>query len=159
MSTHRLPLRQAVIDAPEGVPTGPYRSGPLETIETPDEQTIVFHLKEPYPEFGYLVAQANFAPFPEGTGAGDEFINGLISSGPYKLESYEPGSRITLVRNEHWDPETDDVREAYPDSWEFVIGLDAAIDERMLAGQARTQRHRRNGPAGHPPPRAGRARS
>ncbi|TDC75163.1 ABC transporter substrate-binding protein [Streptomyces hainanensis] len=129
------PYARQVIDAPEGY-EGPYRSGPLETIETPDERTIVFHLREPYPEFGSVVAQNSFVPFPEGTGAGDEFIDEIISSGPYRLDSYTPGSSIRLVRNEEWDPETDDVREAYPDNWEFVIGLDAAtIDERLLAGQ------------------------
>ncbi len=129
------PYARQVIDAPEGY-EGPYRSGPLETIETPDERTIVFHLKEPFPEFGAVVAQNTFVPFPEGTGAGDEFINDIIASGPYELESYQPGSSIKLVRNEEWDPDTDDVREAYPDAWEFVIGLDpATIDERLLAGQ------------------------
>ncbi|TDC25209.1 ABC transporter substrate-binding protein [Streptomyces sp. 8K308] len=129
------PYARQVIDAPEGY-EGPYRSGPLDTIETPDERTIVFHLREPFPEFGSVVAQNSFVPFPEGTGAGDEFINEIIASGPYRLDSYTPGSSIRLVRNEEWDPETDDVREAYPDRWEFVIGLDAAtIDERLLAGQ------------------------
>ncbi|MEO3751952.1 ABC transporter substrate-binding protein [Streptomyces sp. B6B3] len=129
------PYARQVIDAPEDY-EGPYRSGPLDTIETPDDRTIVFHLKEPFPEFGSVVAQNTFVPFPEGTGAGDEFINDIIASGPYRLESYQPGSSIKLVRNEEWDPETDDVRAAYPDAWEFVIGLDpATIDERMLAGQ------------------------
>ncbi|MDT0345138.1 ABC transporter substrate-binding protein [Streptomyces litchfieldiae] len=129
------PYARQVIDAPEGY-EGPYRSGPLETIETPDERTIIFHLKEPFPEFSSVVAQNSFVPFPEGTGAGDEFINDIIASGPYTVDSYTPGSSIKLVRNEAWDPETDDVREAYPDAWEFVIGLDpATIDERLLAGQ------------------------
>ncbi|MGP4114761.1 ABC transporter substrate-binding protein [Streptomyces sp. 4N509B] len=129
------PYARQVIDAPEGY-EGPYRDGPLPTIETPDERTIVFHLKEPFPEFGSVVAQPNFVPFPVDSGAGDAFINNPIASGPYRVESYEPGSSISLVRNEEWDPDTDDVREAYPDAWEFTIGLDkATIDERMLAGQ------------------------
>ncbi|MGP3972269.1 ABC transporter substrate-binding protein [Streptomyces sp. 6N223] len=129
------PYAKQVIDAPEGY-EGPYRDGPLPTIETPDDRTIVFHLKKPFPEFSSVVAQPNMVPFPEGTGAGDEFINDVISSGPYDLESYEPGSSISLVRNETWDPATDEVRKAYPDRWEFVIGLDpATIDERLLAQQ------------------------
>ncbi|WP_245880814.1 ABC transporter substrate-binding protein [Streptomyces zhaozhouensis] len=129
------PWARQVIDAPEDY-EGPYRSGPLETIETPDERTVVFHLKEPFPEFGSLVAQPNFVPFPEGSGAGDEFVGDIIASGPYTLDSYTPGSSIELVRNEAWDPETDDVRPAYPDRWNIVIGLDpATIDERLLAGQ------------------------
>ncbi|MDN3311005.1 ABC transporter substrate-binding protein [Microbacterium oryzae] len=129
------PYLKMVIDAPDDY-QGPYLSGDLPTIETPDEKTIVFHLKAPFPEFDNVLAQANAVPFPEGTGAGDEFINDVIASGPYTLDSYTPGSSIHLVRNENWDPDTDDVREAYPDEWEFEIGIDpATIDERMIAGQ------------------------
>lgn len=123
------------IDAPEDY-EGPYISGDHPGIETPDEKTIVFHLIEPFPEFDNVLAQANAVPFPVGSGAGDEFINDIIASGPCTLDSYTPGSSIKLVRNEHWDPETDEVRKAYPDAWDFEIGLDpATIDERMMAGQ------------------------
>ncbi|WP_221583792.1 ABC transporter substrate-binding protein [Microbacterium sp. G2-8] len=129
------PYLKSVIDAPEGY-EGPYVTGDLPTIETPDDKTIVFHLKEPFREFDNVLAQANAVPFPEGTGGGDEFINDVIASGPYTLESYTPGSSISLVRNEYWEPESDDVREAYPDAWEVEIGIDpATIDERMVAGQ------------------------
>jgi len=133
------PYLKNVIDAPEDY-QGPYVSGDLPTIETPDEKTIVFHLKQPFPEFDNVLAQPNAVPFPVGTGGGDEFINDIIASGPYTLESYTPGSTISLVRNEHWDADTDDVRKAYPDGWQFNIGIDpATIDERMIAGQGDDQ--------------------
>ncbi|HJB09121.1 MAG TPA: ABC transporter substrate-binding protein [Candidatus Brachybacterium merdavium] len=129
------PWVKQVIDAPDDY-EGPYRTGDIPTIETPDEKTIVFHLKAPFPEFDAVLAQANAVPFPEGTGDGDEFLSDIVSSGPYDLESYTPGSSISLVRNENWDPATDDVRKAYPDAWEFEVGLDqSTIDERMIAGQ------------------------
>ncbi|QLD12049.1 ABC transporter substrate-binding protein [Microbacterium oleivorans] len=133
------PYLKTVIDAPEDY-QGPYVSGDLSTIETPDDKTIVFHLKAPFPEFDNVLAQPNAVPFPVGTGGGDEFVNDVIASGPYTLEAYTPGSTITLVRNEHWDAETDDVRQAYPDQWQFDIGIDGAtIDERMIAGQGADQ--------------------
>nr|BFF17199.1 hypothetical protein GCM10025730_07200 [Promicromonospora thailandica] len=129
------PYLKQVIDAPEDY-EGPYRSGDLPTIETPDEKTIVFHLKEPFPEFDAVVAQVNATPFPEGSGAGDEFIHEIVASGPYRLAEYVPGSTIQLERNPDWDPATDEVRAAKPDAWEFTIGLDpATIDERLIAGQ------------------------
>jgi peptide/nickel transport system substrate-binding protein len=129
------PYLKQVIDAPEGY-EGPYKTGDLPTIETPDDKTIVFHLIKPFPEFDAVLAQVNATPFPEGSGAGDEFIHEIIASGPYKLAEYVPGSTIKLERNESWDPETDDVRAAKPDGWEFTIGLDpATIDERLIAGQ------------------------
>lgn len=129
------PYLRQTIDAPEGY-QGPYVSGDLPTIETPDDKTIVFHLKKPFPEFDNVLAQPNAVPFPEGTGAGDEFIKDVIASGPYTLAEYTPGSLIRLERNEYWDESTDEVRKAYPDEWEFEIGIDGAtIDERMIAGQ------------------------
>ncbi|WP_112140183.1 ABC transporter substrate-binding protein [Glycomyces dulcitolivorans] len=129
------PWLRNTIEAPADY-AGPYTSGDHPGIETPDEKTIVFHLIKPFPEFDSVLAQPNAVPFPVGTGAGDEFINDIIASGPYTLESYTPGSMIKLVRNEYWDADTDDVRKAYPDAWEFEIGLDGAtIDERLMAGQ------------------------
>jgi len=129
------PYLRQVIDAPDDY-QGPYVSGDMPTIETPDDKTIVFHLKEPFPEFDNVLAQPNAVPFPEGSGAGDEFIKDIIASGPYTLAEYTPGSSILLERNEYWDESTDDVRKAYPDEWQFDIGIDAAtIDERMIAGQ------------------------
>ena len=133
------PYLRQTIDAPEGY-QGPYVSGDLPTIETPDDKTIVFHLKKPFPEFDNVLAQPNAVPFPEGTGAGDEFIKDVIASGPYTLAEYTPGSLIRLERNEYWDESTDEVRKAYPDEWEFEIGIDGAtIDERMIAGQGDDQ--------------------
>lgn len=129
------PYLKQVIDAPEGY-EGPYESGDLPTIETPDEKTIVFHLKEKFPEFDAVLSQVNATPFPVDSGAGDEFIHEIIASGPYKLAEYVPGSTIKLERNENWDPATDEVRAAKPDAWEFTIGLDpATIDERLISGQ------------------------
>lgn len=129
------PYLKQVIDAPKGY-EGPYKSGDLPTIETPDEKTIVFHLIKPFPEFDAVLSQVNATPFPEGSGAGDEFIHEIIASGPYKLAEYVPGSTIKLERNESWDPATDEVRAAKPDAWEFTIGLDpATIDERLISGQ------------------------
>lgn len=129
------PYLKQVIDAPEDY-EGPYKSGDLPTIETPDDKTIVFHLIKPFPEFDAVLSQVNATPFPVDSGAGDEFIHEIIASGPYKLAEYVPGSTIKLERNENWDPATDEVRAAKPDAWEFTIGLDpATIDERLIAGQ------------------------
>ncbi|MFC8798743.1 ABC transporter substrate-binding protein [Promicromonospora sp. NPDC057138] len=129
------PYLKQVIDAPKGY-EGPYKSGDMPTIETPDDKTIVFHLIKPFPEFDAVLSQVNATPFPVDSGAGNEFIHKIIASGPYKLAEYVPGSTIKLERNENWDPATDEVRAAKPDAWEFTIGLDpATIDERLIAGQ------------------------
>lgn len=129
------PYARQTIAAPEGY-QGPYKSGDLPTIETPDARTIVFNLKKKFPEFDAVAAQVNMTPFPKGSGGGNEFIKKVVASGPYKLAAYTPGSLVQLERNPSWDKNTDQVRTAKPDGWRFTIGLDpATIDERLMAGQ------------------------
>lgn len=129
------PYAKQLIDAPATY-QGPYKSGELPTIATPDAKTIVFHLKKPYADFGSVVAQNTFTPVPKGQGAGNQLDSKPISSGPYKVSEYKPGASLQLVRNDKWDKTTDDVRTANPDAFQWTFGLDAAtIDERMIAGQ------------------------
>ncbi|MEU8107692.1 ABC transporter substrate-binding protein [Nonomuraea muscovyensis] len=129
------PYAKLLIEAPKDY-KGPYLSGDLDTIETPDAKTVVFHLKKPFADFPSALTQPNFVPFPKGTGAAAAFDSKPIASGPYKMESYQRGSKLKLVRNPHWKAATDTVRAARPDAFEFTFGLDGAtIDERMLAGQ------------------------
>lgn len=129
------PYGKLLLDAPKDY-KGPYTSGDLDSIETPDAKTIVFHLKKPFADFASALTQPNFTPFPKGTGAADAFDSKPIASGPYKVESYQRGSSLKLVRNPQWKAATDQVRAAKPDAFQFTFGLDGAtVDERMLAGQ------------------------
>jgi peptide/nickel transport system substrate-binding protein len=129
------PYAKQLIEAPASY-QGPYKSGELSTIDTPDAKTIVFHLKKPFADFGSVVAQNTFTPVPKGQGAGNALDSKPISSGPYKVSDYKPGASLKLVRNDKWDKKTDDVRTANPDVFQWTFGLDpATIDERMIAGQ------------------------
>ncbi|WP_433021464.1 ABC transporter substrate-binding protein [Kribbella sp. CA-294648] len=129
------PYAKQIIAAPASY-QGPYKSGELPTIETPDAKTVVFRLKKPYADFGSVVAQNTFVPVPKGAGAGTSLDSKPIASGPYKVAEYKPGAALKLVRNDKWDVKTDSVRAAKPDGFQWTFGLDAAtIDERMIAGQ------------------------
>ncbi|HEY3512342.1 MAG TPA: ABC transporter substrate-binding protein [Kribbella sp.] len=129
------PYAKQLIEAPASY-QGPYKSGELSTIQTPDKKTIVFHLKKPFADFGSVVAQNTFTPVPKGQGAGNTLDSKPIASGPYKVSEYKPGASLKLVRNDKWDKKTDDVRSANPDAFQWTFGLDpATIDERMIAGQ------------------------
>lgn len=129
------PYPRELIEAPADY-QGPYRSGGLDSIETPDDTTVVFHLTRSFPDFPSALTMPNFFPVPEGKGAKHEFDTKPIASGPYKVASYQHGSSLKLVRNPKWKKSTDDIRAAKPDAFEWTFGLDpATIDERMLAGQ------------------------
>ncbi len=116
---------------------GVYKDGPIDSIETPDDKTIVFHLNQPYADFSSAVAQPVYTPFPaDGDVTTQSIDKQPISSGPYVVSEFTPGSTLVLERNEHWDPDSDDVREAYPDKFVWTFGLDnSTIDERMIADQ------------------------
>ncbi|HLM21231.1 MAG TPA: ABC transporter substrate-binding protein [Propionibacteriaceae bacterium] len=128
---------EAVLDLPEGY-KGPYKSKDANTdsaIETPDDQTIVFHLKEPFAAFDYLAGQPDTMPVPKDKDTGAKYKNSIVSTGPYKFEDLQPGKSFNLVRNDQWDPATDPNRKALPDRIEVSINVNANdIDNRVLSG-------------------------
>lgn len=131
-------------------------------IETPDEKTIVFTLTKPTGDFLNRLAMPAAAPVPEEvagcfTKAG-EYGRYLVSSGPYMIEGadqqdatscdtleplsgYDPNKHLLMVRNDDYEPDTDDpaVREALPDGFEFTINTNSddifnKIEEGELDG-------------------------
>lgn len=117
---------------------GPYKDKKgLDSIETPDAKTIVFHLNKPEGEFPYLATQTQTTPVPKARDTGTKYEEHPLSSGPYKVVKNEgDGERLVLERNTHWSAATDEERQAYPDRIEVRSGLDSAvINQRLSASQ------------------------
>ncbi|NBE56659.1 ABC transporter substrate-binding protein [Streptomyces boluensis] len=113
---------------------GPYSDGDLKSIDTPDDRTVVFHLKQPFAEFPALVSRSNTAPVPKAKDTKLDYTNHPVSSGPYKIKSYERGRSMKLVRNDAWDPATDPNRTALPDTFTFSLSTaQATISQQLLA--------------------------
>ncbi len=121
---------------------GPYKdSDPnklgLKSVQTPDDKTIVFNLKQPYADFPYLLAMPGAGPVPAARDTGAQYGTKPASSGPYKVEAYAPGKSIKWVRNEHWDQASDPLRKALPDAINMTITTNADdMDQRLIAGTA-----------------------
>ncbi|MFG2436645.1 ABC transporter substrate-binding protein [Streptomyces sp. NPDC048508] len=119
---------------------GPYKDKSakgLSSIETPDDSTVVFHLKTAFQEFDYLVASPQTAPVPQAKDNGVDYVKNIVSSGSYKFQSYSDGKQAVLVRNENWDAKTDPLRKQYPAK--IVVNLKVSaetIDKDVLAGDA-----------------------
>lgn len=115
---------------------GPYKDpGGLASIETPDANTIVFHLRKPEGGFPYLAAETQFAPVPQAKDTGTRYAADPLSSGPYQFAQYTPKKSLVLVRNKYWSAGTDSQRPACPDRIEIQSGLDpTVIDQRLATG-------------------------
>lgn len=124
----------AALDA--GGYKGPYKdpSADLKAVETPDERTIVFHLKKPFAEFPALASRSNTSPVPKDKDTKLDYTNHPVSSGPYMVDSYSRGKSLKLVRNPNWDPSTDPNRTALPDTFSFSLSTSqATISQQLLA--------------------------
>jgi peptide/nickel transport system substrate-binding protein len=120
--------------------TSPYKDSSadklgLKAIETPDEQTIVFHLNQPFSGFDYFAMLPATIPVPQSKDTGTKYKEHVVSSGPYKFETNELGKRFSLVRNTQWDAATDPNRKALPDRIEVQLNVNADdIDNRLISG-------------------------
>ncbi|MET3921025.1 ABC transporter substrate-binding protein [Arthrobacter sp. UYEF20] len=115
---------------------GPYKdpAAVLQAVETPDQRTVVFHLKKPFAEFPALASRSNTAPVPQDKDTKLDYTNHPVSSGPYMVESYNRGKSLKLVRNPHWDPAADPNRPALPDTFSFSLSTSqATISQQLLA--------------------------
>ncbi|MGP4112997.1 ABC transporter substrate-binding protein [Streptomyces sp. 4N509B] len=111
------------------LPGGPYNGDhlPDSVLETPDEKTIIFHFEQPQLDLPYCLAMAGYAVVSQAhdtnpdTGQ-EKYDQTPLCSGPYRIDAHEPGKSMVLVRNEHWQADTDPLRNAYPDRWEMSYG-------------------------------------
>jgi peptide/nickel transport system substrate-binding protein len=116
---------------------GPYKSKGKDdpSITTPDDKTIVFHLKTAFSGFDYFTQTPATMPVPQAKDTGTKYQSHVISSGPYMFKDNKLGQSFTLVRNPNWSAATDPNRKALPDGFDMQLKADADdIDNRLLSG-------------------------
>jgi peptide/nickel transport system substrate-binding protein len=117
---------------------GPYKSKGVNTdsaIETPDDTTIVFHLKQAFGGFDYFAQLPQTIPVPEAKDTGANYKSHVISSGPYMFDQNNLGKNFSLKRNPNWDQASDPIRKALPDAYQVALKVNADdIDNQLIAG-------------------------
>src|SRR3954447_14069323 len=120
-------------------------------ITTPDDQTLVIKLKRPTASIVVgAMALPGTAPVPKeyaakyDAGKQSQYGLHLVTTGPYivqndssgKITGYQPGRRITMVRNPNWNKSTD-WRPAYLHKIVVEEGSDPNTGNRqILSGQS-----------------------
>ena len=107
-------------------------------IETPDDKTIIFNLTREVGDWPYRLSMPAISPTPReyverfDTKKDSDYDQHVVSSGPYYIAQWEPEERLVLERNEHWNPETDEVRNAYVDSVNWKLGFDNDVGVQQV---------------------------
>ncbi|MEV0223272.1 ABC transporter substrate-binding protein [Streptomyces sp. NPDC050704] len=119
--------------------TGPYGGKHLDSIEI-DGRTVTFRLNEARADFNFTLAMRGYSFVPKKHDTKEKYDKRPYSCGPYKIQSRSVGKSMTLVRNEHWDPKTDSIRNAYPDKFVFQYGFEpVASTDRYIADSGNDQ--------------------
>ena len=117
---------------------GPYKNPDLNAftgIQTPDDQTVVFKLKQPFGDFDYLATSPQTVPVPQAKDTGAKYQEHPISTGPYKVDSYVPGKEFLLSKNTNWDAANDPNRKQLAEKVDIKLNVNAEdIDNRLLSG-------------------------
>jgi len=119
---------------------GPYGGKQLDAIKTPDAKTIVLKFGKPQPDVPFALAMPSGAAVKASKDTRGKYDQDPFSSGPYKVESHKVDKSMTLVRNTNWKPESDPIRNAYVDKFEFTFGeLPLATNQRLIAANGADQ--------------------
>jgi YVTN family beta-propeller protein len=112
-------------------------------VTDPSANTVTFHLTRPDPDFLLGLAQPTAFVVPVGTPAKDVGASPVPATGPYRVQTFVPNRKLTLVRNpgfHEWSRAAQP--DGYPDTIDWSLsggrsraGENAAIDA-VLRGQA-----------------------
>ncbi|MCT9079023.1 ABC transporter substrate-binding protein [Streptomyces fulvoviolaceus] len=112
---------------------GPYDGKSLDSIEI-DGKTVTFRLTEARADFNFTLGMPGYGLVAKKKDTKEKYDKQPFSCGPYRIESRSIGKSMTYARNEHWDPKTDSIRNAYPDKFVFQFGFEPlASTDRYIA--------------------------
>ena len=121
-------------------PQGP-RLKVIDSIEAKDDHTLLIHLKQPYPELLYILAnfECSMTPPKAVTEAKNDWGSKVIvGTGPMKFQEWKSGERVVLIRNpdyKHAPSFVTNKGPAYVDEWHFRFLVEpATLIAELTAG-------------------------
>ncbi len=119
---------------------GPYGGKSLKNVTAPNPKTVVLKFNRPRPDVPFALAMPAGAPVKKAKDTRGKYTLDPFASGPYKIESHKVDKSMTLVRNDAWKADSDPIRTAFPDRWEFSFGeLPLQTNQRLIAANGEDQ--------------------
>jgi peptide/nickel transport system substrate-binding protein len=120
------------------LPDGPYKGKhlPDSLLATPDDTTVVFHFPVAQPDAPYLFAMAGYAVVDSAKDTKEKYDKAPVASGPYKIQTFNSGKSMTLVKNTNWDPKTDPARHQYVDTFDITFNHQEEDSTKRLMSDA-----------------------
>jgi peptide/nickel transport system substrate-binding protein len=105
-------------------------------LAAPNPRTLQITLDQPAGDFLSILALPFFAPVPGEYAAsyavGANYSGHVVGSGPYTVNSYDPGRLVVLDRNPNWDPATDPLRKAWVDRIQVKLGVNVPSIQQAI---------------------------
>lgn len=101
----------------------------LAGVECPSDDSIVFHLTEPAPDWPFRLTMPATSPVPRSyaerydEGPRSTYDSHVVFTGPYAVTAHDPGRSMHLERNPQWDPATDPARSAHVGQVDWTMAL------------------------------------
>ena len=119
-----------------------FYEGPYKGKELPDTSikaddaagTITFFFDQPRADMPFAAGLTTTSPVQKAKDTKDKYDIKPQATGPYMISEHTVDKSLTLVKNPHWDPNTDPARHQYVDSYKFEFGTDQlGINKRLIA--------------------------
>ena len=111
---------------------GPFKDKGAYKGVTVSGNDITIAMRRPFTDMDYYASFPAFTAIPEAKDNPETYGKKPLATGPYKFADYKPGSSLTLVKNDQWDPNTDPGRIQAVDGWDFKFGQDTAKLENVI---------------------------
>src|SRR5687768_16574388 len=111
---------------------GPFQDGSEYAGVETNGNDITIKMRRPFSDMDYYASFPAFTAIPEAKDNPETYGQHPLATGPYKFADYKPGSSLTLVKNDQWDPNTDPGRIQMVDGWDFKFGQDTAKLENVI---------------------------
>lgn len=111
---------------------GPFKDGDNYKGVTVKGNDITIKMRRPFTDMDYYGSFPAFTAIPEKKDDPATYGKHPMATGPYKFADYKPGSELTLVKNQYWDPKSDPGRIQAVDGWDFKFAQNTSKLENII---------------------------